>query len=91
MANHKSAEKRNRQRITITARNRAFKTRMRGILKAARLGISEQTDDAVNLVKQACVSLDKAASKNVIPKLRAARLKSRLESQLHASKQAASS
>ena len=91
MANHKSAEKRNRQRITITSRTRAVKSRMRGIIKAARLAISEQSEEASSLVKQACVSLDKAASKNVLPKPRAARLKSRLESQLHASKQATGS
>ncbi len=87
MANHKSAQKRNRQRINITARHRGVKTRMRGILKAARAAIAEKSEMAEGAVKLACVALDKAATKNVLPTKRAARLKSRLESQLHASKQ----
>ena len=36
MANHASAEKRNRQRITRTERNRAAKSALRTTLKRAR-------------------------------------------------------
>ena len=89
MANHKSAKKRNRQRINITARHRAVKSRMRGILKAARAAVADKSETADSAVKTACVMLDQAASKNVLPTKRAARLKSRLESHLHASKQSA--
>jgi small subunit ribosomal protein S20 len=88
MANHKSAAKRNRQRIKITARNRAVKSRMRSIIKAAHEAVAEKADGADVAVKTACTMLDKAASKNVLPTQRAARLKSRLESQLHASRTA---
>lgn len=78
MANHKSAEKRNRQRIVRTERGRAIRSRVRTALKAARLAISEGRDDAAALVVKAQSLLDRAASKNVVPKNRAARLKSRL-------------
>ena len=87
MANHKSAQKRNRQRINITARHRSVKSQLRGILKAARGAVAEKSETADSVVKTACVMLDQAASKNVMPTKRAARLKSRLESHLHASKQ----
>jgi small subunit ribosomal protein S20 len=80
MANHKSAEKRNRQRITRTVRNRALRTRVRSALKAARSALAEGREDAASLVKSAQSLLDRAASKNVVPKNRASRLKSRLAS-----------
>ena len=87
MANHKSAEKRNRQRITRTARARALRTRVRGALKIARLAIEEGKDDAPALVQGAQQLLDKAASKNVLPHKRANRLKSRLAKALNKSQQ----
>jgi small subunit ribosomal protein S20 len=84
MANHKSAEKRNRQRITRTARARMLRTRIRTELKKARAAVEAagteegNKEEAVALVRTACQMLDKAASKNVLPKKRASRLKSRL-------------
>lgn len=83
MANHASAKKRNRQRITRTARNRSLKARVRGALKSARLAVSSAAQGAVDLVKSATQVLDRAASKNAIPKKRAARLKGRLATRLH--------
>lgn len=77
MANHKSAAKRNRQRITRTARARALRARVRTALKKANTAI-EAGEDASALVLEASSLLDRAASKNVLPKKRASRLKSRL-------------
>jgi small subunit ribosomal protein S20 len=78
MATHASAEKRNRQRITRTARNRAIKANVRRALKEARDAAEKGGAEAAALVKNVHVMLDKAASKNVLPAKRAARLKARL-------------
>jgi small subunit ribosomal protein S20 len=85
MANHKSAAKRNRQRITRTTRGKAFRTRVRSALKDANAAIEEKADGAAELVKKASSLLDKAASKNALPQKRASRLKSRLAAKLHGS------
>lgn len=79
MANHKSAEKRNRQRITRTERARALRSRVRTAVKLARAAVTAGSDDAPGLIKSAQSLLDRAASKNVVPKERASRLKSRLD------------
>jgi small subunit ribosomal protein S20 len=89
MANHKSAKKRNRQRLVRTAHARSVRTRMRAVLKEARDAVLEGADNALALVSTASKLLDQAASKNVIPFKRASRLKSRLA--LHRNKGAASS
>jgi small subunit ribosomal protein S20 len=83
MANHKSAAKRNRQRITRTDRARALRTRVRTALKEARAAIEGGTPEAAQLVQGAQQLLDKAASKNVIPPKRTNRLKSRLAKALN--------
>jgi small subunit ribosomal protein S20 len=82
MANHKSAEKRNRQRVKRTLRARAVKTRVRRVLQQARVAVEQGSKDADQLVKLAEKLLDRAASKNVLPQKRASRLKSRLAQQL---------
>ena len=53
MANHASAEKRNRQRITRTERNRAAKSALRTIVKRARAAAETGGDNAADLVKAA--------------------------------------
>ncbi len=78
MANHKSANKRNRQRLVRTVRNSAVKTRVRRVLKQAVLAVESNADDAADQAKAASRLLDRAASKNTIPTKRASRLKSRL-------------
>jgi len=88
MANHKSAEKRNRQRINRTERARALRTRVRSALKEAKLAIVEGKEDAPTLVQGAQQLLDKAASKNVLPGKRADRLKSRLAQALNKAQKA---
>lgn len=81
MANHASAEKRNRQRITRTERNRGAKSALRTELKKARTAVIK--GDGAAAVKTATSMADKTASKGVIPKKRAARLKARLAKALH--------
>ena len=76
MANHPSAEKRNRQRITRTARNVAQKTAMRTAIK--RLRAAKTAKDAQALLPSAIRAIDMAASKGVIKKGTASRSVSRL-------------
>ena len=76
MANHASAEKRNRQRVKRTDRNRAAKSALRTTLKKARAAIAAG-ENVEELTRQAHSELDRAAKKGVIPAKRAARLKAR--------------
>jgi small subunit ribosomal protein S20 len=78
MANHKSAEKRNRQRVKRTVRARGVKTRVRRAVRLAQLALEQGSKDAGELVAVAAKMLDRAAAKNVVPPERAARLKSRM-------------
>ncbi|MBL9022374.1 MAG: 30S ribosomal protein S20 [Myxococcales bacterium] len=86
MANHASAEKRNRQRITRTERNRAAKSALRTIVKRARAAAEAGGEGSADLVVAAERALDKAAKKGVIPDNRASRLKGRLKSTKPAAK-----
>ena len=84
MANHPSAEKRNRQRIKRTTKNRAVKSSVRTIVKRVRVALSASEKAAAQTaLKVAIVALDKAASKGVIPKKTASRKISRLSAQVH--------
>jgi len=83
MANHASAEKRNRQRIKRTARNRAAKSALRTELKKARATITSAPADATKIVREAVGALDAAAHKGTIPRKRASRLQGRLARALH--------
>ena len=79
MANIKSAEKANRQRIRRTARNMAQKTEMRTIIKRLRAAIGgKKTKEAEALLKTAVSAIDSAASKGVIKRGTASRSVSRL-------------
>jgi small subunit ribosomal protein S20 len=79
VANIKSSEKANRQRVTRTARNVAQTTAMRTAIKKLRAGIgSKSTKDLGPLLKSAVQAIDKAASKGVIKKGTASRSVSRL-------------
>lgn len=78
MANHASAEKRNRQRIKRTARNRAAKSELRTVLKKARAALKAAPQDATAALIAATSELDRAAAKGVIPRERASRVKGRL-------------
>ena len=82
MANHASAEKRNRQRIKRTARNRAAKSTLRGAVKKARSAVTAKSQDAASVVRDATSALDRAAKLGIVPTRRANRLKGRLASAL---------
>ena len=83
MANHASADKRNRQRITRTARNRAARANVRTILKKARVAIDGgDASKAKDPVLAATKALAKAASKGVVSKKTASRVTSRISAAL---------
>jgi small subunit ribosomal protein S20 len=79
MANIKSSEKANRQRIKRTARNVAQKTAMRTVIKRLRAAIGgKNAKEAQALLKTAVAAVDSAASKGVIKRGTASRTVSRL-------------
>lgn len=79
MANHKSAIKRYKQSLVAKARNRAAKTRVKNAVKAVRLAIAQNDQEAASQAfKKAMSVLDKAAAKRVLHKKNAARRISRL-------------
>ena len=73
MANIKSAEKRARQAVGRTARNRSVLTRLRSAVKKYR-----NTEDKAAAVSATHSEIDVARKKGVIHKNAAARYKSRL-------------
>jgi len=93
MANHPSAEKRNRQRIRRTERNRSVKGAVRTLLKKARAALATagaQAADTVGSVAAAIKAVDRAASKGVVHPKMAARAKSRLAKAAHKQTKSAS-
>jgi small subunit ribosomal protein S20 len=81
MANHPSAEKRNRQRVVRTERNRALKSALRTTVKKARVAVGAgNVKTAAPLIAEAESALARAASKGVIAKKSAARVTARLAS-----------
>ena len=79
MANIKSAEKANRQRVKRTARNVSQTTAMRTAIKRLRAAMGGKSNkDLAPLLKSAVRAIDKAASKGVIKKGTASRHVSRL-------------
>jgi len=83
MANHPSAEKRNRQRVVRTERNRAAKSTVRSAVKKARAAIA--TGDKAGAkasVAAATTALAKAAKKGVVHKNAASRVTSRIQTAL---------
>jgi small subunit ribosomal protein S20 len=84
MANHPSAEKRNRQRITRTARNRAVTSVVRSQVKRVRAAIAGKDKAAATTALKSAVSqIDKASSKGVIHPKAASRAIARLSAQVH--------
>ena len=81
MANHPSAEKRNRQRITRTDRNRAARTAVRSAVKKARAALAGGNPEAAKApVAEASKALAKAAAKGVLHVRNASRTTSRIAS-----------
>ncbi len=84
MANHPSAQKRNRQRIKRTLRNRTVKSAVRTQVKTVREAIGAKDAKAAKAaLAEATVTLDKAAAKGAMPKKAASRRLSRLAAQVH--------
>ena len=83
MANHKSAKKRARQTLKITARNKALTSQMRNAVKKVRQTIEKgDKDNAAPQLKMAQAKLAKLAQTGVIKMNTAARMTSRLASQV---------
>lgn len=83
MANHPSAEKRNRQRVVRTERNRAAKSTVRTAVKKARSAIATgDKTSAKTSVAEASKALATAAKKGVLHKRTASRTTSRIQSAL---------
>ena len=78
MANHKSAIKRARQNEIRRLRNRAVKTRVKGIIKDVNAAAQGEDKDAAAKLKTAQSLIDKAAKKGVLHRKTAARKISRL-------------
>jgi small subunit ribosomal protein S20 len=83
MANHASAEKRNRQRIQRTTRNRAVTSSVRTAIKKARAAIAGgDAKGAAPIVQAASLELARAASKGTLHARTASRVTSRIQSAL---------
>lgn len=85
MANHPSAEKRNRQRAKRTLRNKGVKSSVRTTVKKARTAIADGEKDAQEKARAAASALARAASKGVLHKKTAARTTARIQAALHKS------
>lgn len=77
---HKSAQKRARQIKKRTERNKKYKAKIRGAVK--RVIAQKEKSAAETEFKKAVSTLDRAATKNIIHKNKAARLKSKLSRHL---------
>jgi len=79
VANHKSALKRIKTNEKRRIRNRAVLTRVKNVTKAVRAAAENNDADAAQTALAAAVAtIDKAASKGVIPQRRASRKIGRL-------------
>jgi small subunit ribosomal protein S20 len=84
VANHPSAEKRNRQRVKRTTRNRAVVSSVRTLVKRVRTALHAKDKAAAETaLKAATVALDKAATKGAYHPKAASRTISRLSAQVH--------
>lgn len=85
MANHKSALKKIKQDKVRQMRNKAYKTRLKNVVKSVEAAISESNKEAAQTALQDAIStLDRVASKGVIHKNKASRKKSRLTKKVNA-------
>lgn len=83
MANHKSAEKRNRQTIEKRARNRAAKTRVRTAVKKLRTAIeAKDKKTATELLPTVQSLLGKLSKSSAMKSKTSSRRTSRLASQV---------
>jgi small subunit ribosomal protein S20 len=90
VATHASALKAHRQSLNNRERNRQFRSRLRGALKAIRSAIDgNDLTAAKNALKQTISLIDKMASKGVIHRNAAGRYKSRLTTRIAGKSKAA--
>jgi small subunit ribosomal protein S20 len=78
MANHKSAQKRNRQRIKRRSTNVGHKGQMRATIRGLKARLVAEPARSAEELKAAITAIDKAAQKGVIRKQTASRMVSRL-------------
>ncbi|MGH7280874.1 MAG: 30S ribosomal protein S20 [Polyangiaceae bacterium] len=84
MANHPSAEKRNRQRITRTTRNRTLRSSVRTVVKQLRAEIAaKNVEKATASLKTAISELDQAVAKKVMHHKAASRTIGRLSAAVY--------
>lgn len=86
MANIKSAKKRILVSREDAAKNKAFKSEMKTLIKKADLAISTNAADKEDAVKAATIKIDQAVNKNILHKNNAARKKSAFAKKLNAAK-----
>ena len=86
MANIKSAKKRILVSREDAARNKAFKSEMKTLIKKADLAISTNAADKEEAVKAAMIKIDQAVNRNILHKNNAARKKSAFAKKLNAAK-----
>jgi len=85
LANHASALKRARQIEKRSMRNKAYRTRVRSVVKQVRQAIAAgDADAAQTALNQAVPIIDKAAGKGIYHRKNAARKISRLSRQVSA-------
>ena len=85
MANHKSAEKRNRQNQLQRLRNRSNKSKMKGVVKKVIEALEQKAgDQAQEALKAAIPVIEKTAVKGSIHKRNASRKVSRLTKRVNA-------
>jgi len=79
VANHKSADKRNKQNAIRNARNTHYRSTMRTLVKQVRVAVAEgDKDTAQAALIKALPYIDKTSTKGVIHKSTASRKISRL-------------
>ncbi len=84
MANHPSAEKRNRQRLTRTVRNRAVSSSVRTFVKRVHIAIDAKDKEAAKKALAIAISaLDKSSTKGVTHPKAASRTIARLSAAVH--------
>jgi small subunit ribosomal protein S20 len=87
VANHPSAEKRNRQRMKRTVRNRGIKAAVRTQVKTVRVAIASKDPAAAEkALHEAAIAIAKAAGKGALPKKAASRKVARLAAAVNRAK-----
>ena len=85
MANHKSAEKRARQTVVRTERNRFYKTRIKNVTKEVLAAIeASDKEKASESMKTANKYIHHCVSKGILKKETASRKVSRLQTRVNA-------